>query len=145
MTPRYIWWRPINLFATLDKGKQLPIAIDVVQDTVCPWCRIGKKNLDDALANFEGETPEVMYHPFFLHPGMPPAGRAFRDHMRTIKGDDDIGPMLIRVSNAGLQAGLNFNWDKVQRTMLGGLHVYETVPPALPPRSCWRFQIAPQA
>jgi predicted DsbA family dithiol-disulfide isomerase len=93
----------------------LPISIDVVQDTVCPWCRIGKKNLDDALANFEGETPEVMFHPFFLHPGMPPAGRPFRDHMRTIKGDDDFGPMLIRVSNAGLQAGVNFNWDKVQR------------------------------
>jgi predicted DsbA family dithiol-disulfide isomerase len=106
---------PTNLFATLAKGKQLPISIDVVQDTVCPWCRIGKKNLDDALSHFEGETPEVMFHPFFLHPGMPPAGRSFRDHMRTVKGDDDIGPMLIRVSNAGLQAGLKFDWDKIQR------------------------------
>lgn len=93
----------------------MPISIEVVHDTVCPWCRIGVKNLNDALANFEGGPPEVMYHPFFLHPGMPPAGRSFKDHMRSVKGDDDIDPMLIRVSNAGLQAGLNFNWDKVQR------------------------------
>jgi predicted DsbA family dithiol-disulfide isomerase len=56
-----------------------------------------------------------MFHPFFLHPGMPPAGRTFRDHMRTVKGDDDIAPLLSRVSNAGLQAGLNFNWEKIQR------------------------------
>jgi len=92
----------------------LPITIDVVQDTVCPWCRIGKKNLDDALKHFDDDA-EVRFHPYFLRPEMPQAGRDFRDHMRAIKGDDDIEPMLIRVSNAGLQAGLTFNWDKVKR------------------------------
>ena len=92
----------------------MPVTIDVVLDTVCPWCRIGKKNLEDALANYEGKTPEVMYHPFILHPGVPAGGRSFRDHMRVVKGDDDIDPLLIRVSNAGLQSGLNFNWDKIQ-------------------------------
>jgi predicted DsbA family dithiol-disulfide isomerase len=92
----------------------LPITIDVVQDTVCPWCRIGKKNLDDALKHFDGETG-VRFHPYFLRPEMPQAGRDFREHMRAIKGDDDIEPMLIRVSNTGLQAGLTFNWDKVKR------------------------------
>ena len=92
----------------------MPISIEFVHDTVCPWCRIGKKNLDDALANFESDAPEVMFHPFFLHPGMPTAGRPFRDHMRLVKGDDDIRPLLVRVSNAGLQAGLSFNWEAVQ-------------------------------
>jgi predicted DsbA family dithiol-disulfide isomerase len=93
----------------------LPITIDLVQDTVCPWCRIGKKNLADALANVEGEAPEVRFHPFFLRPEMPEAGRDFREHMRTVKGDDDFGPLLLRVSNIGLQAGLTFNWDRVGR------------------------------
>ena len=92
----------------------MPITIDVVQDTVCPWCRIGKKNLDDALKNFDGET-EVRFHPYFLRPEMPEAGRDFREHMRSIKGDDNIEPMLLRVSNIGLQAGLTFNWDTVKR------------------------------
>ena len=92
----------------------MPITIDVVQDTVCPWCRIGKKNLDDALKNFDGEA-EVRFHPYFLRPEMPEAGRDFREHMRSIKGDDDIEPLLLRVSNIGLQAGLTFNWDRVKR------------------------------
>jgi predicted DsbA family dithiol-disulfide isomerase len=92
----------------------LSITVDVVQDTVCPWCRIGKTNLDDALKNYDGEI-EVRFHPYFLRPEMPEAGRDFRAHMRSIKGDDDIDPMLIRVSNIGLQAGLTFNWDKVTR------------------------------
>jgi predicted DsbA family dithiol-disulfide isomerase len=93
----------------------LSLTIDLVHDTVCPWCRIGKKNLDDALASWDGEAAEITYHPFFLHPGMPSAGRPFRDHMRSVKGDDDIEPMLLRVANTGLQAGLNFRWDLVQR------------------------------
>jgi predicted DsbA family dithiol-disulfide isomerase len=54
-------------------------------------------------------------HPFFLRPDMPEAGRDFREHMRSIKGDDDIDPLLLRVSNVGLQAGLPFNWDRVKR------------------------------
>ena len=93
----------------------MSISIDFVHDTVCPWCRIGKKNLDTALANFDGEISEVVFHPFVLHPGVPTAGRPFRDHMRVVKGDDDIEPLLLRVSNAGLQAGVNFIWDKVER------------------------------
>lgn len=91
------------------------ITIDLVQDTVCPWCRIGRKNLEDALANFDGEAPEVRLHPFFLRPEMPEAGRDFREHMRSVKGDDDIEPLLLRVSNIGLQAGLTFHWDRVKR------------------------------
>jgi predicted DsbA family dithiol-disulfide isomerase len=94
----------------------MPLTIDVVHDTVCPWCRIGKKNLDIALAEFEGNAPEIAWHPFFLQPGMPANGRSFRDHMRSVKGGDDIEPMLISVSNAGLRAGLTFKWDLIQRS-----------------------------
>jgi len=93
----------------------MALSIDFVQDVVCPWCRIGKKNLDDALKNWEGEVATIAYHPFFLQPGMPADGRNFRDHMRNLKGDDNIESMLINVSNAGLRAGLNFNWDLIQR------------------------------
>ena len=56
----------------------MPITIDVVHDTVCPWCRIGKRHLMDAIAHWEGEAPLVRWHPFFLNPSMPPAGVDFR-------------------------------------------------------------------
>jgi predicted DsbA family dithiol-disulfide isomerase len=93
----------------------LPVTIDLVQDTVCPWCRIGKKNLEDALANVDGESPVVRYHPFFLRPDQPEAGRDFSEHMRTVAGTDEFEHLLLRVSNIGLQSGLTFNWDRVKR------------------------------
>jgi predicted DsbA family dithiol-disulfide isomerase len=89
--------------------------VDIFQDTVCPWCRVGKKHLADALAQWDGETVNVRYHPFLLHPGMPEEGANFRRHMTAIKGDANIEPMLQRVCDAGAACEVNFNWDKVQK------------------------------
>ena len=93
----------------------MPITIDVVHDTVCPWCRIGKRHLDDAIANWEGEAPLVRWHPFFLNPSMPVGGVDFRGYMASIKGDDNVEPMILSVTKAGTQAGLTFNWDRVRK------------------------------
>lgn len=89
--------------------------VDVFQDTVCPWCRVGKKHLADALAQWDGEPVEVRFRPFLLHPAMPVHGRDFREHMTAIKGDANIAPMLQRVCDAGEACEVAFNWDKVQR------------------------------
>ena len=89
--------------------------VDVFQDTVCPWCRVGKKQLADALAQWDGEAVEVRYHPFLLHPGMPAEGKNFVEHMTAIKGDSNIKPMLQRVCDAGSVCAVNFDFDKVAR------------------------------
>ena len=94
---------------------RMPITIDVVHDTVCPWCRIGKKHLMDAIANWEGEAPLVRWHPFFLNPSMPAGGVDFRSYMAAIKGDGNVEPMILTVTRAGTQAGLGFNWDRVRK------------------------------
>ena len=93
----------------------MAITIDVVHDTVCPWCRIGKKHLDDALANWDSEPPVVRWHPFFLQPSMPMEGRGFREHMASIKGDDNLEPMILAVTRAGTQAGVSFRFDRVRK------------------------------
>ena len=54
--------------------------IDVYQDIACPWCRIGKRNLELALAEWE-EDVEIRYHPFFLNPAIPAEGYPFRQYM----------------------------------------------------------------
>lgn len=89
--------------------------IDVFQDTVCPWCRIGKKHLADALAQWEGEPVEVRFHPFLLQPAMPAEGADFRQHMAAIKGDANLDPMFGRVCAAGEACEVNFDFGKVQR------------------------------
>lgn len=54
-----------------------PVArIDVISDAICPWCYIGKRNLEGALGILAGEGLHfaVMWHPFQLNPDMPAEG-----------------------------------------------------------------------
>ena len=59
-----------------------PLRIDFVSDVVCPWCVIGLKSLEQALANLEGEVvPDWHFHPFELNPGMAPEGENAGEHI----------------------------------------------------------------
>lgn len=90
--------------------------IDVYQDTVCPWCRIGKRSLELALEGWEGEPVTVRYHSFFLNPEIPAEGYDFKTHMLA-KGRgrmtlaDFFGPPTER----GAAIGLTFNFDAIER------------------------------
>ncbi|KAM7279778.1 hypothetical protein ACFE04_006912 [Oxalis oulophora] len=66
--------------AATSAAKKL-IKIDVSSDTVCPWCFVGKKNLDKAIAasNHIYEF-EIRWHPFFLNPSAPKEGVNKRDY-----------------------------------------------------------------
>ncbi|MCC2108941.1 MAG: DsbA family protein, partial [Hyphomicrobiales bacterium] len=50
------------------------IAIDVVSDAVCPWCYIGKRNLEAALADLPELDVEVRWRPYQLDATIPPEG-----------------------------------------------------------------------
>ncbi|XWS75647.1 hypothetical protein CRYUN_Cryun01aG0109000 [Craigia yunnanensis] len=55
-------------------GKKL-IRIDVSSDSVCPWCFVGKRNLDKAIAELKDQFDFVVkWHPFFLDPSAPKEG-----------------------------------------------------------------------
>ena len=59
--------------------------IDIVSDAICPWCYIGKRQLERALATLEQEGLRFSVHwnPFQLNPDMPKEGRdriAYRVH-----------------------------------------------------------------
>lgn len=93
--------------------------IDVYSDMVCPWCRIGKKNLETALAAWArqtGETPEPVYHAFLLDPSVPPEGLPFRETMTGKFGNArQVDDMLARVTEAGAAVGLTFRFDRISR------------------------------
>lgn len=105
--------------------------IDVYQDTICPWCRIGEKHLADALAQWQGEPVTVHHRPFELRPDMPAEGRDYLDHMASIKGDRNIQPLFDRVCAAGEACDLTFNFGRIERmpnTLLS--HVLLSAAPA---------------
>lgn len=58
------------------------VTIDIWSDVMCPWCVIGYKNLEAALASLEGEIEaEIRWLPFELNPDMPPKGEESRAHI----------------------------------------------------------------
>ena len=54
-----------------------PVSIDVVSDVICPWCFIGKRRLEKALGQLNGEVDtRITWLPFQLNPEMPGEGIA---------------------------------------------------------------------
>ncbi len=63
------------------------LTIEVVSDVVCPWCYLGKKRLEQALAE-EGEPIQVRWRPYQLDPTIPAGGVDRQTYMRNKFGDD---------------------------------------------------------
>jgi len=93
--------------------------IEVYSDMVCPWCRIGKKNMNDAVTAWHeqtGQTIEVSYHAYQLDPTLPPDGLPFNSVMeKKMGGAERLRPMLQRVTDAGAAVGVTFRFDQVER------------------------------
>lgn len=93
--------------------------LDIVSDAICPWCWIGKRHLDAALAELaaEGLIFAIRWRTFQLNPDMPAAG-VERDAYRAAKfGSAERGRELDRqVAGAGTVVGLEFRHDRMLRT-----------------------------
>lgn len=59
-----------------------PLRIDFVSDVSCPWCAVGLKALEQAIANLgDGIDVELHFQPFELNPQMPPGGQDTDEHL----------------------------------------------------------------
>jgi len=93
-----------------------PVRIDVVSDVVCPWCFIGKRRLEKALA-LKPEIPvEVHWHPYFLNDWIPREGMAREEYLTTKFGSPELYKGIAqRVSAAAAAEGLVYASDKMKR------------------------------
>ncbi len=93
-----------------------PVRIDVVSDVVCPWCFIGKRRLEKALALKPDVPVEVHWHPYFLNDWIPREGIAREDYLTTKFGSPErYKGIAQRVSAAAAEEGLTYASDKVKR------------------------------
>lgn len=100
------------------------LRIEIVSDPVCPWCYIGKRRLDAALASHPEITAEIRWSPFQLTPDMPRDGRDRAEHYTAIFGAERA--VLIRDSMAetAREEGLDFQWrDGARSPNTLGAHV----------------------
>lgn len=93
-----------------------PLTIDVVSDIVCPWCYIGKRRLELALAMRPDVPVEVRWRPFFLNPWVPREGIGRDQYLETKFGSVDAYKSIAkRVEAAAAQEGLVYALDKIAR------------------------------
>jgi predicted DsbA family dithiol-disulfide isomerase len=91
--------------------------IDVVSDTVCPWCFIGKRRLQRALAMRPEVEAQVFWRPYRLDPTIPKEGVDRKAYLRAKFGD---GPRNSAIGEAlrseGASEGIDFAFDKIAKT-----------------------------
>lgn len=92
--------------------------IDVISDVVCPWCFVGKRRLEGALALWAAEYPDVQphvrWHAFQLNPEMDPNGMDRQAYVRS-KFGDRAESVYDRVTGVGQEVGIAFEFDRISR------------------------------
>lgn len=90
--------------------------IDIFSDNVCPWCRIGKQNLMEALRQWEGTEPvTIRWRAFQLDPSVPVEGRPFQESFRTkFGGDERMQEIFGHVCKVGEACGTDFDFGRIE-------------------------------
>jgi predicted DsbA family dithiol-disulfide isomerase len=92
------------------------LAIDVISDVVCPWCYIGKRFLEQAIALKPDIAVEVRFRPYFLNPWVPREGMSREDYLITKFGSvERYNSNNNRVVEAAAAAGLHYDRDRIKR------------------------------
>ncbi len=98
---------------------QPTLTIDIVSDVVCPWCYIGKRKLEAALALPQAANlppVEIRWHPFQLNPDLPEVGVDRKQYLEDkFGGPARAAEIYARVGAAGQAVGLNLNFDGIKR------------------------------
>ena len=93
------------------------VKLDILSDPICPWCYIGKANLDRALEQHPDHPFEIEWHPFQLNPDMPAGGMDRRTYLETkFGGRESAARVYARIDEAAKAAGLEINWEGIRVT-----------------------------
>jgi predicted DsbA family dithiol-disulfide isomerase len=107
--------------ATLDSIEQpqniKPMTVDIWSDIACPFCYIGKRKLEQAIANLGIEdSVEIIWHSFQLDPETKPTpGEPYLTTLMAKKGwsRPQVDQIISNVSNMAQEVGLEFDFDKM--------------------------------
>ena len=90
--------------------------IEIYSDVICPWCYIGKRRLDSALATPAGADIDIVWRPFQLYPNLPAAGMD-RDEYLLLRYGDRADPARAPrlIVQEGAEAGITFDYGAIRR------------------------------
>lgn len=92
------------------------LTVDVISDVICPWCFIGKRRLEKAIAA-HAEPVKVQWHAFQLNPAMPKEGISRREYRIRKFGSWERSMQLdANIVATGKDEGILFDFDRMERT-----------------------------
>eukprot|EP00002_Diphylleia_rotans_P032990 TRINITY_DN6981_c0_g1_i1.p1 TRINITY_DN6981_c0_g1~~TRINITY_DN6981_c0_g1_i1.p1 ORF type:complete len:213 (+),score=45.44 TRINITY_DN6981_c0_g1_i1:55-693(+) len=89
------------------------IRIEIISDTVCPWCYVGKRRLEKAISSYSKTQQvdfQVEWHPFMLDPTLPKSGVDKRQRYVDKFGAQRVEMILPSMTQTGVEEGINFKW-----------------------------------
>lgn len=93
------------------------VTVDVVSDVMCPWCFIGKRRLETALAQTPDVPASVHWRPFQLDPTIPAEGMDRQAYLTRKFGDEErIAATYSRIAAAGQAEGIAFAFERIERS-----------------------------
>ena len=93
------------------------IKLDIISDSICPWCYIGKAHLDRAMEAAPDHPFTVEWHPFQLNPTMPEGGMDRREYLEhKFGGKEGAVRVYGQIAQAAEAAGLDIDFGAIQRT-----------------------------
>lgn len=91
--------------------------ITIFSDTICPWCFIGKRRFERALAMRPQQVVQVSWLPFQLNPSMPKEGMGRRQYLAAkFGGVDRAERQYDRIRQVGSEEAVPFRFDRIART-----------------------------
>jgi len=98
-------------------GSTALLRIEVVTDISCPFCFLGKRRLEQALQRLEGKSrPDISWQPLELNPDIPRQGIPLEEFLlRRFGGTQAVAPALQQLGTLGLEVGIRFRFDLIQR------------------------------
>lgn len=92
------------------------LSVEVISDVICPWCFIGKRRLEKAIAVL-GKPVKVRWHAFQLNPTMPKEGISRREYRIQKFGSWERSQQLdANIVAVGKEEGIRFDFDRMERT-----------------------------
>jgi predicted DsbA family dithiol-disulfide isomerase len=90
--------------------------IDIYSDTVCPWCYLGKRRFDVAVAARPHFEPRVTWRPFELNPDLPADGVDRAAYLAARVGDAErVAAVHAELQRQGEASGIDFRFDLIRR------------------------------
>jgi predicted DsbA family dithiol-disulfide isomerase len=94
----------------------MTLPVEMVSDVVCPWCFIGKRRLEKAIALRPEISIAVQYHPYFLNPWVPREGMDRQEYLTVKFGSPErYRAIAQRVAAAAAAEGLTYAVEKIAR------------------------------